>query len=80
MLLFKITSLGIKHIEIFDASDNLFTYSLNCTVSSIFVPYLTVLKAGMQFMKEICSSSIYNKLNFLWKLHCSLNLNRKGKN
>ena len=79
MLLFKITSLAIKHIEIL-TSDDLFTTSLNCTVSSILVPYLTVLKAGMHFMKETCSSSIYNKLNFLWKLHCSLNLNRKGQN
>ena len=64
----------------FLTSDNLFTYSLNCMVSSIFVPYLTVLKAGMQFMKEMRSSSIYSKLDFLWRLHCNLNLNRKGHN
>ena len=31
-------------------------------------------------MKEMCSSSIYSKLNFLLKIHCSLNLNRKGQN
>ena len=43
-------------------------------------PRLRDLLVGRQFMKEICSFSSYSKLKFLWKLHCNLNLNRKGQN
>ena len=55
--------------------DIFLTHPLNCTSSSIYVPYLTVFLNSWQLLMKICSFSIYDK----WTFHCKLSLDWKCK-
>ena len=59
--------------------DNFFIYSLKCTVSSTFYPYLTALIVQRELLKQIYSFRSYDELNFLWTFHCKLSLDWKDQ-
>ena len=76
MLICKIISLGIKHIEIFDVR-----YFLNPSIKlydfSIFSSSSYSLHWLMAIVDENVFFQHYNKLNFIWTFHWKLSLDWK---